>query len=153
MISEHRWQGPHYRRPHPERATILAFVLAFIGLLFGFWQKDWLAAGVMLLFGALVFIHARREPPMAEFHVGPHGVSINDTHYHPGQIRSFWIQYEPLYNIKELSLHLKSHWHPYIIVPLEDQNPTIIRRVMLPHITEEHHPETMGTVVMRVLGL
>ncbi|TSC90874.1 MAG: Uncharacterized protein CEN90_767 [Parcubacteria group bacterium Licking1014_17] len=147
------WQGPKYRKPHFKRVLIFAGIVAAIGLVYLLWARDWVTALLFFLISVTAVYHARREPPIVTYKIDPVGITLGDTIHPHSEIKSFWIGYQPLYNIKELSLYLNKRFRPYTVIPLEDQDPVNLRQMLLPYIAEEKHEENFGDNILRVFGL
>ena len=98
-------------------------------------------------------IRAGKKPEVVDFEIGPLGVGVGERLYGFREIRSFWIEYDPALDIKELSLQLKKWYHAYIKIPIYEQNPVQLRLILLSFLPEVEHKDTLADMVSRRLGI
>ncbi|MDP3795111.1 MAG: hypothetical protein Q8R13_04265, partial [bacterium] len=80
--------------------------------------------------------------PERTFTIDGLGVTI-DARSHPYEtLSSFWIFYDPPH-VRELSLRSKQRFLPYIRIPLADQNPVEIRRLLIQYLPERRHRQSL----------
>ena len=70
------------------------------------------------------------------------GVLLNDKFIEYEDFSAFYIIYYPP-TIKNLYLQPKNSFKPVITISLEDQNPIIIRKILLQYLTEDLEKEEM----------
>lgn len=98
-------------------------------------SRNFLFALILILFSALFFIF-NRNPSVIEAEIAQDGIKVGRKFYPYSEIEKFWIIYEPPH-IKSLYIHVKHAFLPVIFLPLEDQNPIEVRRVLSRSIEED----------------
>ena len=114
----------------------LAVIIAAILL------KNLLLVIATILTVFVVYIYAKKEPRKIKFSISGNGVQIDQIVYKFEDLKSFWIFYEPG-KVKEISIRSKKAFMPYIKIPLGDQNPAEIRRLLLKFLLEKKHKESV----------
>ena len=71
-----------------------------------------------------------------EVKIAEDGVLIGRKLYSYSDIEKFWIIYNPP-EIKSLYFHVRHSLIPIILIPLEKQNPTELRKILLQYIQED----------------
>ncbi len=149
-----RWIAPaSYRQGSTIAPYIVAVLLAVGAILIGIFQRDTTTAILFGFLAVMTVVHIRRPVPLVEVEVSPLSIKVSEHTYRYEEIKSFWIQYEPEFDIRELSLHLKKWYQPYVKVQIEDQDPVQIRAILLEFIPEVEHEETLVHSLTRRLGL
>ena len=118
--------------------ALIALILAIIALLL----KNFLFLILIALAALAVYIYALKEPKKIKFSISKKGIKIEKKIYKFEDLKSFWIFYEPP-EIKELSLRSKKVFTLYIKIPLGDQNPVEIRKLLLKFLPERKHTESV----------
>ncbi|KKU49315.1 MAG: hypothetical protein UX68_C0001G0063, partial [Parcubacteria group bacterium GW2011_GWA2_46_9] len=59
-------------------------------------------------------------------------------------LKSFWIIYEPP-EVKMLYFDFKNAWRPRLPIPLQDENPIEVRRLLLKYLEEDLSRESEPT--------
>lgn len=137
-VSAHAiWITHLVKPPHRKNTYYLAIGLWLAALPVLFFFHDSLFAILLILSGLVLVLNLFRphEPNRVAVHAT--GISIDDRHHHYADMRSFWIDYQP--HIKEISIEFKHGLSPRLRIPLENQNPLEIRRVMIPFVPEREH--------------
>jgi hypothetical protein len=148
------WSGPLYRhQPNMKIVVIVSAALFAIAALVQILQKNIITTIFFALLGAVILIRAGKKPEIASFKVGPLGVKVGERLYGFREIKSFWIEYEPALDIKELSLQLKKWYYTYVKIPIYDQNPVQLRLTLLAFLPEAEHEDTLADTISRKLGL
>ncbi len=149
-----RWVAPRTFRNERSRASywlaVVLFGIAALALVFG---RDIVLTILLSLCGILLIVFRRQPLSEVEFEVSPLRVTVGTKRYPYEQIKSFWIQYEPEYEIRELSLLLHRWYQPYVKIQLGDQDPVQVRAILLQFIPEVEHEETFLHTFMRSLGV
>ncbi len=122
---------------HRFRHRIIMVALAIVGMLVAWWQSSWLTATVVLVgLGAweLWEWHAR---PMA-VRLDTTGVTVDGRHLPYAQVASFDLHAMPDGGV-DLSMKTSSRLMPLLRIPLNDQDPLVIRDLLLRYVPEERH--------------
>ncbi|MEX1064226.1 MAG: hypothetical protein WD898_02765 [Candidatus Paceibacterota bacterium] len=148
------WSGPLFHHaPRALSINIIAISLFAIAALVQIFQENIITTIFFALLGVVVLANGYRKPEIANFDVGPLGVRAGDRMFRFKDIKSFWIEYEPELEIKELSLQFKKWYMFYVKIPLTDQNPVQIRSFLLDFIPEIEHEDTLADTLSRKLGI
>ena len=94
-----------------------------------------------------------RKPREIEYEINPVGIRVGEILHRYGEIVSFWIEYDPALEIRELSIQLKKWYMPYIKIPLTEQNPVRLRLALLEFLPEIEHKDTLVEILARKLGI
>src|SRR3989344_4414815 len=90
---------------HPIVPYVIAALLGAGAILIGFFQRDVTTAILFGFLAIMTVVHVRRPVPLVEIELSPLNIKISDQTYRYEEIKSFWVHYEPEYDIRELSLH------------------------------------------------
>ena len=152
----HQWVFPEYDR---HNRSALWYVLAFGigGALIAYALKDGnpLFALIILLLALILFTHHRQAPMQLNFTLFETGIQVGDTFFLFREIDSFWVIYEPPV-VKRLYLLPKNRsLRGEISIPLLDQNPVELRRMLLEYLKEDldRDEETHNDKLGRLLKL
>ena len=139
--------------PANKRAIFyIASVFVVIGLLYIFWGQDWIAAALFILVAGILAIQANRPGQVIAWEIGATGVSHNGRHYPYDELSSFWLEFQPE-QIKELSFQSKKWYHPYIKIPLTDEDVLVLRDFLVVFLPEEKHQDSIADSLSRILGI
>lgn len=136
------WQAPEFEKYEKGKDWFLVFgivivVLVVVSLI----ARAFLPAITFIMLGAVIFIFSQKSPRDIRFSIRRDGVLINNKLYEWSTLASFWIFYKRG-ELKVLSLRSKKPLMPYIHLPLGDQNPVHLRRVMTKYLPEEEQEES-----------
>lgn len=121
---------------------VLPTLIALIVIIAAILLKNLLLVVASILTAFVVYIYAKKEPKKIKFSISGNGVQIDQIVYKFEDLKSFWIFYE-LGKVKEISLRSKKAFMPYIKIPLGDQNPAEIRRLLLKFLPEKKQRESI----------
>ena len=147
------WAAHMTPLPRRDRTLYFAGVLAVSAVLVAWFAQDLLFTLVLALAALVLVLNTTRPHRKSEVGVHATGISIDGQHHYYGSIRSFWIDYEPRLNMKELSIELRKGYTPRIRIPLEDTDPVQIRQAMIPYVAEKEHEQTLLDHVVRLLEI
>jgi hypothetical protein len=97
-----------------------------------------------------IYIYALKQPRIINFKISGKGITIEDKLYTYQELKSFWIFYEAP-EIKELSIRSKKLLMPLIKIPLDEQDPTLIRRTLIKFIPEIKQEQSLVDIISRNL--
>lgn len=115
--------------------VILIFLLG-AGVIYAVLVANFLFALFLILFGIIVSLQLRRPPLQVEFTIFENGLGIGVRFYQWDDIRNFRIVYKPP-EIKRLYIDLKNVLSPDFSVPLENQDPDEIRKIVKKYLKED----------------
>ncbi len=124
-----------------------------IAVLVQVFQKNIITTVFFALLGLVLLLNAKKKVNTGNFEINPAGVEIHGTFYSYSEIKSFWIEYDPVLGIKELSLQLKKWYMPYVKIPIEGQSPVQLRYVLLEFLPEVEHKDSIVEILSRKLEL
>jgi len=106
-----------------------------------------------LIFLALYFLLHHSEPRMIEVAITKHGIRIDGEFTTFGEMRSFWIHWQPPYQA-ELKLHFKRNLRPIVTIHIFGQDPHALRALLSPYIDEtKDRDDTLSNTLSRALRL
>jgi len=112
--------------------------------------KNLLMTIFLILAAVLVYVYSIKQPRTIKIAITAEGVKVGKFLYDFDELKSFWIFYKPP-EIKELSLRSKKFFMPYIKIPLNDQDPIILRKTLLKFLPEKRQKESIVDEWMRRL--
>lgn len=145
------WRGPEYPK-YPKNINVLITfaIFDFLMIILAIVLRNILMAILFFLIGIVVYIYYQKEPREVFFAITPQGIVINETLYLYKDLKSFWILYEPPL-FKELVIRHKKKSNPLTKIPLENQNPNIIRKRLLEFLPEKEEEESLVDIISRIL--
>ena len=102
--------------------------------------------------GLTLMLLGSRAPRHLSFSLSPKGVTVHRTFYAYEHLKSFWIRYESD-GKKELSLESKKMLMPFVIIPLGQTDPVLVRRFLGQFLREREHEETLLDQLNEHIGL
>lgn len=147
------WQAPEFKSYEKNQAWYVTFgLIVLLILIFQLIQADFFGAFTTALIAGLLIAFMRRKPNMINVHLDSTGVTIQNNHIVYKSIKHFWIVNN--FHHRTLNLETTAYINNVIILELEDQDPEVIRRFLIPHIPEhDSTEETMTQRLMRQLKL
>lgn len=132
------WQVPEYEKhERTRRWYIIATAVALALLLYAFFTRNYLFFGIIVM-GAMVIIFLDgREPEMVDFSITDEGVIIGKKFHDHDTIKDFSIVYKPSQQVKRLYFEFKNTVKPRLSIPLENEDPLVIRRYLLKYLKED----------------
>ncbi len=126
---------------------IIVTLIFFVGTIL--W-KNYTFAIVILSASLCTYIYAKKEPRLIDFKINHRGIFIDDKPHLYGELRSFWIFYDPP-RLKELVLVSKRKTQTAIRIPIDQENPTQLRNFLLKYLREEEQEESLMDVISDLL--
>lgn len=147
------WQAQSfYSNPSKKYIYTMIFSLIIAGCILLFFKIDVLMAIFFILSSIVLSLYSQKKPEVIKILLDQRGVIIGEKEYYYKDLKSFWINYQPG-NIKELSLESKKWYMPYITISIEDKNPLSIRSILINHIPEKEHEESLIDLASKKIGL
>jgi len=136
------WIAPEFIKYKREKnwfilPGLVALALTVIAIIL----KNFLFTVGIIIAAFIVYLYAVKEPRKIKFSISGKGIQIDNQIFPFENLKSFWIFYNPP-EIKELSIRSKKMLTPYIKIPLGDQNPAEVRKILLRFIPERKHQES-----------
>ena len=154
-----KWRFPEFIKP--KRTKIWYFWAILIGgglFVHALITFNYLFALIIIMIALIILLHGKREPQEVNFKITEDGLAMESAtsqRFYPyKEIRSFYIIYEPP-EIKNLYFQFKSGLRPRLSIPLKNQNPLEVRKVLLKFLEEdlEKDIEPLSEQVGRMLKL
>lgn len=132
----HAWSAPEFEvYEKSARWYLIGIIFISAIILYALFTNSPIMAVTFILLGIVGFIHLQRDPRVVEFAITSKGILADKQLYAYDNIHSFWIFYqEP--NIKIISLHTKASMLPFVHIPIADEDPVHLRKMMLHYIPE-----------------
>ena len=147
------WEAPSfYFNPQKKYLSLIVIALVAGGGAMFFFVQDTLMAIFMVLASLVLILYSNKRPEISRIRIDQSGIVVGNNEYRYNDLRSFWIHYYPG-NIKELSLESKKWYLPYVKVSVEDQNPLIIRSLLMNFLPEKEHEHSLVDIIARRIGL
>lgn len=148
------WRAPEYTRHEKSWLwfVIAALILAAL-VVYGLETDGWTFSVALIVFAGTYYLFYRHEPPMVEIKISKFGVKIGHHIFPYGNLKNFWIVYEPPL-VKKLYLRMSSKFQPDVFVDLRDADPAAIRKVLKEHLKEKDTPhEPFSDILVRLFRL
>jgi hypothetical protein len=138
-----QWTAPEFAQYKKSKAWFVTVGLIAAGLfLWALLTKNILFALLIGLSYFSVITYALKKPRNIRLAITPKGVKVDKILYGFDDLKSFWIFYDPP-RLKELSLRSRKLIMSYIKVPLGEQNPVEVRRILIKYLPERKHEESL----------
>jgi hypothetical protein len=146
-----QWQAPEFEKYEKGPSWFIVLgISALIVFTIVILMKNFIFAILIVMMVFLIFLYALKEPHLVTFKISGKGIAVNDKIYSFEELKSFWIFYEPP-ETKELSVRSKKWLMPLIKIPLDKQDPTLIRSTMIKFIPEQKQEESAVDVIAKNL--
>jgi hypothetical protein len=147
------WRAPEYEIYEKSRNWYLyALLLLAVIVAFAVYTDSPVMAITFILIGVVGYIFVNRTPRILDFLVTHDGVVAGRDLYEFDNMISFWIFYEPG-QVKVISLHMKNKIMPFVHIPIHDEDPLEIRRVLLEYVSEIKQEPSVADTFERFLGI
>ena len=149
MKNNLEWTAPEFEYYRKDKSWLVIAGLIAAGLfLWALLTKNIIFALLIGLSYFTVITYGLKKPASVKLAVTAKGIKINQALYEFDNLKSFWIFYE-LPQIKELSLKSKKLLMPLIKIPLEEQDPTLIRGTLIKFIPEQKQEQSLIDIVAK----
>lgn len=159
LIAEHsadvlaHWQAPEFEMYEPNKKWLLYIVFLFIALIaYALYANSPIMAITFVLFGVVGYIHVGKQPRTLDFMITYDGIIAGREIFHYESIKSFWIFYEAD-DTKVISLHMDSYLTPFVHIPIHNEDPVEIRKILLNYIEEIKQEPSIVDALERFLGI
>lgn len=135
------WKIPEFVRH--ERGIgwyILAFLIGAGLLLYAIFTANFLFAVIVLMAVLILALGSRQQPKILPFEILETGIVVGQRYFPYKNFSHFWIIYEPP-EVKNLYFDFISVLKPTLSVPLENQNPNEVRKILLQYLKEDTEKE------------
>jgi hypothetical protein len=148
------WQAPEFetifRREKKWYMYISLILVAIVA--YAIYTNSPLMAIVFVLIGIVGYIYIQQDARILDFMITEDGIVAGREIYQFENISSFWIFYEPN-EMKVISLRNRSCLLPFVHIPIHDQDPVKIRKILLKFIPEEKQNPSAMDFLERLIGI
>jgi|SRR3989338_2863107 len=148
------WEAPSFHF-NPQKRYLSLIIIALLtsgGGALLFFKGDMLTAIFLLLSSLILILYSTKRPEISKITIDQRGVAIGDSIHYYRDLKSFWIHYNPN-SLKELSLESKKWYMPYVKVSIENNNPLLVRSLLINFLAEKEHEQSLVDIVARKIGL
>lgn len=122
-------------------------------LVFSYFYKDWSFALAILVFAGVYYLVNRKQPRKIEIILSDAGIKVGNRKFPYGQIKAFWIIYQPPY-FSTLNLKVADQFISEIVIQLEDQSPGAVRDLLITKIPElERASQSLSDLFLRIFKI
>lgn len=147
------WKAPEFEVYEKSGYWYLGATLFLTGLVtYALIINSPIMAITFILVGIVGYINLQSEPQMMEFKITSKGLVAGKELYPFENIRSFWIFYNPPHT-KTISLHTNASVLPFIHIPISQEDPVVIRDILIDYIEEVKQEPSTIDVLERVLHI
>jgi len=144
-IARHLWVIPEYDVHERSRNWYLSVgIMGIVLIALAVWYQNFLGAILVLLVAVIIVTRSYREPIQLRVAIYDNGIMIGEAFYPYGDLKSFWIIYEPPH-VKTLYLDFQSQWRPRLPIPFGEMSPLDIRNTLLKYLEEDLSKESEPT--------
>lgn len=135
------WEFPEFEKHARGKWWYISLIVITIALLtYSYFANNPLFALIILFFLVIYFATDKKNPDNVEFVLTEDGVLIHGKFIEYESFRNFYILYYPPH-IKSLYLQPKNELKQLINIPLQNQNPVAIRKILLKYMEEDLEKE------------
>lgn len=149
------WEVDEYpRQTRSRRWYAIAGLIGVALIIYSVATANFLFAVIILMIGIITLISDFKTPDRVQVGITTTGLVVGDSYHDFRSVRDFSIAYEPP-EVKLLYVTFRQAWQPMVSIPLEDVDPNVVRRELLPYCLEnlDRTSETLTEVVRRVYKL
>lgn len=131
------WEFPEFHRHDRGKWWYISMTIVTIALLvYSYFSNNPLFAVIILFFLVIYFATDKKEPDNVEFIIAEDGILLHGKFLEFERFKNFYILYYPPH-IKSLYLQPKNDFSQLLTIPLENQNPVLIRKILLNYLDED----------------
>jgi len=145
------WKTEEFAYHEKTRNWFIAGGILFF-LIVGYfaYSKQLITALTFLLLGFTIYIFSIKKPRTINCFITHQGITVDEVFYPFKEIESFWIFFEPP-DFKFISLKHKKQYLPYSQIPIGDEDPMKIRKILMEYLPEEEQQEPFSDKLARLL--
>lgn len=147
------WEFPsHIKQKRNRRWYTIAAIVGGLSFVFAVITLNFLFAFILIMIVLIMVLQNRQEPSKVTCHITEDGIKMTDDFFKYDDLKEFWIAYKPP-EVKKLYLSFKTSLRPMLIIPLEEQNPLKVRKILLDYLDEDlsREDETTTEALSRLL--
>lgn len=149
------WSFPEFEKHQHSKAWYFWMItLTLALLLYAILTVNFLFA-VIIVIAAITLIYKHRdEPEQITFAITEDGLELENKFYDWETVQNFYIIYKPQ-EVTNLYFHFRAVTKPRLSIPLQNQNPVEIRKILLSYIDEdlEKEEQPFSEAISKILKL
>lgn len=151
--SFHEWRT-YEHDPYSVGKKFYIFATIFLGsaVTYALFANSPIMAITFILIGVVGYLFLNKDPKIVTFRITHNGIIAGNEIYEFDNLKSFWIYYDPPHE-KILSLRSKSTFTPFIHIPIEDEDPVHIRKILIDFIPEMKQQHNIVDSIERFLHM
>ena len=135
------WEFPEFHKHERGKWWYVLLVIVTIAMLvYSYFSDNPLFAVIILFFLVMYFLTEKKHPENIEVIIAEDGIILHGKFLEFEKFKRFYILYYPP-QIKSLYLQPKSSLGQLLTIPLEDQNPVAVRKILLNYLDEDLNKE------------
>jgi hypothetical protein len=116
---------------------IVAGLITFIFLIFAVFTKNFLFAVIIIFAGLILILRDGGPPDKVQVAIAAEGLVVGQKFHDYDDFKNFAIVYKPNFNAKNLYFEFKNPIRQRLSIPLEDNDPLPIRKILLKYLPED----------------
>ena len=123
-------------------------------ILYSIFTANFLFAVIIVLIALIIFAQSHLSPIPIDFEISEDGLKLGDGFYPWREIKDFTILYQPP-DVMKIYIDFKSNWRPHLSVPLDNQDPVKVRKILVKYLPEnlERQAEPFSDQFSRLLKM
>lgn len=139
------WVIAEYAQHERGRSWYIVAGLVALGLIvWAIYTVNFLFAVLVVLAAIILLVRHSEMPAQLMVSIFEDGIQVGEGFYPYQDLKSFWIIYEPP-EVGSLYFDFKNSWRPRLPIPLEEENPIEVRRILLKYLEEDLNRESEPT--------
>ena len=133
-----KWEVPEYNSHNRDfRWYVVASIFSIILLIYSYFSSNFLLPVIMIITAFIFVLQHGQEPDRVFIGLDYDGLHIGNKYYEFSEFKNFSIVYKPKHGDKNLYFEFNNVAKPRISIPLENQNPLEVRKLLITHLTED----------------
>ncbi|MBU1131233.1 hypothetical protein KJ840_03815 [Patescibacteria group bacterium] len=150
-----KWNFPEFEKPNRTKSWYFwAIITTFLLLLYAILTINFLFAVIIVIAAITLIIKYQSQPELITFAITEDGLELEKRFYPWEIVKDFYIIYKPS-ETTNLYLNFKAITKPRLTIPLQNQSPVEIRKILTEYIDEdlEKEEEPFSEAVSKLLKL
>jgi hypothetical protein len=136
-----KWNFPEFEKPNRSKAWYFwAIVITFLLLFYAIFTINFLFAVIIVIAAITLITKYRQEPKQITINLTEDGIELENRFHLWETIKDFYIIFKPP-EIANLYINFKAITKPRLTIPLQNQNPVEIRKILTQYIDEDLEKE------------
>jgi len=132
----HKWMAPEFETYEKSAIWYITFSILILAMTaYALITNSPIMAITFILLGIVGYIHLQKDPRIINFSITSKGIVADREMYLYDNIHSFWIFYDHPH-ARTISLHTKASMLPFIHIPIRDEDPVLLRELIMRSIPE-----------------